>query len=149
MDQYCQIEKINSGDLLNDLYNLCFKLNYIDPENMELNGQFVGLSDIVSELEILTMNALSENSDSEKISKYYDLSMKKIITLAKNVTTGAGLAPDNVIAQAKAIFDSAKAIPSQPAIERRREQLGLPAVAAPDVNELQTLLKNIGADKKL
>jgi heterodisulfide reductase subunit C len=77
------------------------------------------------------------------------IEVTEIITLAKNVTTGAGLAPDNVVAQAKAVFESAKAIPSQPAIERRRQQLGLPAVAEPDVNELQTLLKNIGADKKL
>ena len=40
-----------------------------------------------------------------------------------------GVAPENIYAQAKAVFDSAKAIPSQPAIERRRESLGLPAVA--------------------
>ena len=77
------------------------------------------------------------------------IEVTEIITLAKNVTTGAGLAPDNVVAQAKAVFESGKAIPSQPAIERRREQLGLPAVAAPDVNEVQSLLKAIGADKKL
>ncbi len=78
-----------------------------------------------------------------------NIEVTEIITLAKNVTTGAGLAPDNVVAQAKTVFESGKAIPSQPAIERRREQLGLPAVVAPDVNEVQTLLKAIGADKKL
>jgi hypothetical protein len=60
-----------------------------------------------------------------------------------------GKGPDFVYAQAKAVFENAKAIPSQPAIERRRGQLGLPAVMAPDVNEVQTLLKNIGSDKKL
>ncbi|MFX1257806.1 MAG: 4Fe-4S dicluster domain-containing protein [Promethearchaeota archaeon] len=77
------------------------------------------------------------------------IEVTEIITLAKNVTTAAGMAPDNVVAQAKVVFESGKAIPSQPAIERRRDQLGLPAVAAPNVNEVQTLLKNIGADKKL
>lgn len=77
------------------------------------------------------------------------IEVTEIITLLKNVTTTLGLAPDHIYGQAKAVFDSAKAIPSQPAIERRREQLGLPPVAAPDVNEVQTLLKNIGADKKL
>ena len=77
------------------------------------------------------------------------IEVTEIIALAKNVTTGLGLAPDNVVAQAQAVFDSGKAIPSQPAIERRREQLGLPAVVAPDVNEVQSLLKNIGVDKKL
>lgn len=77
------------------------------------------------------------------------IEITEIIALAKNVTTGAGLAPDGIVAQAKAVFDSGKAIPPQPAIERRREQMGLPAVPAPDVNEVQSLLKNIGADKKL
>ncbi|MFW9899052.1 MAG: 4Fe-4S dicluster domain-containing protein [Candidatus Thorarchaeota archaeon] len=77
------------------------------------------------------------------------IEVTEIIGLAKNIATGAGLAPDNVVAQAKTVFENGKAIPSQPAIERRREQLGLPAVAAPDVNEIQALLKNIGADKKL
>jgi heterodisulfide reductase subunit C len=77
------------------------------------------------------------------------IEVTEIIALAKNVTSGAGLAPDNVVAQAKAVFDSGKAIPSQPAIERRRDQLGLPAVAAPDLDEVQNLLKAIGMDKKL
>ena len=77
------------------------------------------------------------------------IEVTEIITLAKNIAAGAGLGPENVYAQAQAVFDSAKAIPSQPAIEKRREQLGLPPVAAPDVSEVQTLLKNIGADKKL
>ena len=77
------------------------------------------------------------------------IEVTEIITLLKNVTTSLGKAPDHIYGQAKAVFDSAKAIPSQPAIERRREQLGLPAVAAPDVSEIQTLLNNIGAAKKL
>ena len=77
------------------------------------------------------------------------IEVTEIITLAKNVTSGAGLAPDNIVGQTKTVFENGKAIPSQPAIERRREELGLPAVAAPDVIEVQTLLKNIGVDKKL
>jgi len=77
------------------------------------------------------------------------IEVTEIITLAKNVTSGAGLAPDNVVAQAKTVFENGKAIPSQPAIERRREQMGLPAVAAPDINEVQNLLKAVGMDKKL
>ncbi|MHA1241323.1 MAG: hypothetical protein ACTSQU_11090, partial [Promethearchaeota archaeon] len=75
--------------------------------------------------------------------------LTEIFTLLKNQSVANGDAPDFIYSQAKAIFDSAKAIPTQPAIERRREQLGLPAVAEPDVSEFQTLLKNIGVDKKL
>ena len=77
------------------------------------------------------------------------IELTEIFNFLKNESVAKGDAPDFIYAQAKAIFDTAKAIPSQPAIERRREQLGLPAVAAPDINELQALLKNIGADKKL
>ncbi len=77
------------------------------------------------------------------------IELTEIFTFLKNESVKAGNAPDFIYGQAQAIFDSAKAIPSQPAIERRREQLGIPAVDAPDVNEVQTLLKNIGSDKKL
>ena len=78
-----------------------------------------------------------------------NIELTEIFTLLKNQSVAAGNGPDFIYSQAQAIFDSAKAIPSQPAIERRREQLGLPPVAAPDVSEFQTLLKNMGADKKL
>ena len=78
-----------------------------------------------------------------------NIELTEIFSFLKNQSVAKGDAPDFIYAQAKAVFDSAKAIPPQPAIERRRQQLGLPAVAAPDINEVQTLLKNIGADKKL
>lgn len=78
-----------------------------------------------------------------------NIELTEIFTLLKNMSIEQGRGPEFIYSQAKAIFENAKAIPSQPAIERRREQLGLPTVAAPDVDELQTLLKNIGADKKL
>ncbi|MHA2390707.1 MAG: 4Fe-4S dicluster domain-containing protein [Promethearchaeota archaeon] len=78
-----------------------------------------------------------------------NIELTEIFTFLKNTSIALGKGPDFIYGQAKAIFDSAKAIPSQPAIERRRDQLGLPAVVTPDVNEVQTLLKNIGSDKKL
>jgi len=77
------------------------------------------------------------------------IELTEIFSFLKNVSTAKGNAPENIYAQAKAIFENAKAIPSQAAIERRRQQMGIPAVAAPDVNEIQTLLKNMGTDKKL
>ncbi|MFX0012630.1 MAG: 4Fe-4S dicluster domain-containing protein [Candidatus Hermodarchaeota archaeon] len=77
------------------------------------------------------------------------IELTEIFTFLKNRSVEQGKAPEFIYSQAKAIYESAKAIPSQPAIERRREQLGLPAVVAPDVAELQTLLKNIGAEHKL
>jgi len=78
-----------------------------------------------------------------------NIELTEIFTFLKNQSVEQGKGPEFIYSQAQAIFENAKAIPSQPAIERRREQLGLPTVAAPDVNELQTLLRNIGSDKKL
>jgi heterodisulfide reductase subunit C len=78
-----------------------------------------------------------------------NIELTEIFTFLKNESIELGKGPEHLYSQAKTVFENAKAIPSQPAIERRREQLGLPAVAAPDINEIQTLLKNIGMDKKL
>jgi heterodisulfide reductase subunit C len=78
-----------------------------------------------------------------------NIELTEIFTFLKNESVKKGDAPEYLIGQAKAIFDSAKAIPSQPAIERRREQLGLPSVVTPNVEEVQTLFKSIGSDKYL
>ncbi|MFX1301942.1 MAG: 4Fe-4S dicluster domain-containing protein [Promethearchaeota archaeon] len=77
------------------------------------------------------------------------IELTEIFTFLKNQSISQGQGPEFIYSQAKMVFDNAKAIPSQPAIERRREQLGLPAVVTPDVNEVQTLMKNIGAESKL
>ncbi|MBY9005216.1 MAG: 4Fe-4S dicluster domain-containing protein [Candidatus Lokiarchaeota archaeon] len=78
-----------------------------------------------------------------------NIELTEIFTFLKNESITKGEGPDYLYSQAKAIFENAKAIPSQSAIERRRQQLGLPAVATPNVKEIQTLLRNIGSDKKL
>ena len=67
----------------------------------------------------------------------------------KNQSIALGKGPDYIIEQAKTILDYAKAIPSQPAIERRRQELGLPAVLEPDISEVQTLLTNLGIKDKI
>ncbi|MFX0033341.1 MAG: 4Fe-4S dicluster domain-containing protein [Promethearchaeota archaeon] len=77
------------------------------------------------------------------------IELTEIFTFLKNKSTEQGNAPDFIYSQAKTIFDNAKAIPPQPAIERRRDQLGLPTIMTPDISELQTLLRNIGANKKI
>ncbi|MBY8979525.1 MAG: 4Fe-4S dicluster domain-containing protein [Candidatus Lokiarchaeota archaeon] len=67
----------------------------------------------------------------------------------KNQSIALGKGPDYIIEQAITIFDNAKAIPSQPAIERRRQELGLPAVSEPNISEVQTLLTNLGIKDKI
>jgi heterodisulfide reductase subunit C len=78
-----------------------------------------------------------------------NIELTEIFTFLKNESVKQGKAPEYLYGQAKAIFESAKAIASQPAIERRREQLGLPAVSGPNVSEVQILMKNVGASKYL
>jgi len=67
----------------------------------------------------------------------------------KNQSIALGNGPGYIIEQARTIFDNAKAIPSQPAIKRRRQELGLPAVSEPDISEVQTLLTNLGIKDKI
>ena len=78
-----------------------------------------------------------------------DIKLTKLFTSLKNQSIAQNKGPDFVFKQARAIFDNAKAIPSQLAIERRRQELGLPAVSKPDVNEIQTLFRNLGINNKL
>jgi len=78
-----------------------------------------------------------------------DIKLTKLFTSLKNQSIAQNKGPDFVFKQARAIFDNAKAIPSQLAIERRRQELGLAAVSKPDVNEIQTLFRNLGINKKL
>ena len=78
-----------------------------------------------------------------------NIELTEIFTFLKNESVKKGNAPEYLIGQAKAIFESAKAIPSQPAIERRREQLGLPSVVSPNVEEVQSIFKNTGSHKYL
>jgi heterodisulfide reductase subunit C len=75
--------------------------------------------------------------------------LTEIFTILKNLSVEKGEAPDYYTTQAATILENAKAIPMQPAIERRREQLGLPKVLSPDTNEVKKLLKVTNLTEKL
>ena len=77
------------------------------------------------------------------------IALTEIFALLKNKSVQAGTAPEYYTTQAKMILENGKAIPMQPAIERRREKLELPPVQAPDLNEIQTILKTTKLDKKI
>ncbi|GAH00524.1 unnamed protein product, partial [marine sediment metagenome] len=66
----------------------------------------------------------------------------ELFTTLKNMSTERGEAPPHYYTQAETILEHGKAIPSQPAIERRREELKLPPIQKPDVNEIQKLLSS-------
>ena len=60
-----------------------------------------------------------------------------------------GEAPAHYTGQASTVLEHGKAIPMQPAIERRRRQLGLPEIMAPDMNEVKKLLEATKLPEKL
>jgi len=69
------------------------------------------------------------------------IELTEVFYILKNMSLAKGEGPDYFIGQASAIFDYGKAIPSQPAIERRRQQFGLPPVQSPSTDDVQKLLK--------
>ena len=75
--------------------------------------------------------------------------LTEIFTILKNISIERGEAPDYYTTQASTILENAKAIPMQPAIERRREQLGLPKVMEPDIAEVKKLLTSTKLPEKL
>jgi heterodisulfide reductase subunit C len=58
-----------------------------------------------------------------------------------------GKGPEYYTTQATAIYESGKAIPSQAAIERRREQMSLPQIEPPNVEEVQKILNQTKLNK--
>ena len=77
------------------------------------------------------------------------IELTEIFTVLKNMSIAAGEGPDYYTTQASTIYDAGKAIPPQPAIERRREQLGLPKIEEPDVSEVQKILNETKLNKIL
>jgi heterodisulfide reductase subunit C len=75
--------------------------------------------------------------------------LTEIFTILKNMSVERGEAPTHYTGQASAVLEYGKAIPSQPAIERRRTQLGLPAIMAPDIDEVKKLLEATKLPEKL
>jgi heterodisulfide reductase subunit C len=77
------------------------------------------------------------------------IELTETFAILKNQSVFLGKSPNYIYEQAKTIFENAKAIASQPVIERRRNELQLPEVTQPNLDEIQTLLRNIGVGEKL
>ena len=65
-----------------------------------------------------------------------------VFTTLKNMSFKRGEAPNGYARQVLTVLEHGKAIPKQPAIERRRQELNLPSIMDPDVEEIQLLLKS-------
>jgi heterodisulfide reductase subunit C len=118
-----------------------------NPRSNILNVLF-GLKDAIFLSDIITIWGCTLCDTCDEVCPQ-KVELTEIFTFLKNESTKRGDAPDNITGQVKAIFETAKAVPLQPSIMRRRISMGLPTITEPDVNEVQTLLKNIGVDKKL
>ncbi|MHA2008740.1 MAG: 4Fe-4S dicluster domain-containing protein [Promethearchaeota archaeon] len=77
------------------------------------------------------------------------IELTETFAFLKNQSIAQNNGPEFIYDQARAIFENAKAIPLQSAIEKRRDQMGLPASLKPDIQEVQTILRNLGVVKKL
>lgn len=75
------------------------------------------------------------------------IELTEVFTVLKNISIAEGKGPDYYTTQASVIYESGKAIPSQPAIERRREQMSLPQIEPPNVEEVQKILNQTKLNK--
>ncbi len=78
-----------------------------------------------------------------------DIELTEIFYILRNMSVKAGEAPEAYVAQAKTILENGKAIPKQPAIQRRREQMGLKDLPDPSLTEVQTIFKETKLDEIL
>jgi len=77
------------------------------------------------------------------------IELTHIFYTLRNLSVKAKEAPAAYITQAKTIWENAKAIPKQPAIQRRREQMNLSELPDPDLGEIQAILKETKLDEVL
>ena len=129
----CPISKVTNGSY-NPRRNLLISL--------------LGYKDLLLEGDSLMVWGCTDCHTCEEVCPQH-IELTDLFSTLKNQSIDLGKGPDYIVEQAKTIFSSAKAISSQPAIERRRAELGLPSVSEPNINEIQTLFKNLGLEDKL
>ena len=107
-----------------------------------------GYKDLLFEEDDLVVWGCTDCHSCEEVCPQH-IELTDLFGYLKNHSISLGKGPAYIIEQARTIFNNAKAIPSQPALERRRQELGLPPLLEPDLNEVQALLKNLGLKEKL
>ncbi len=120
--------------------------NEYDPRRTILNS-LLGYKEAVFSAKVNIWGCTACDTCDEVCPQKIELS--EIFSFIKNVSTARKGAPEFIYTQSEIIFNTGKAIPPQPAIERRRRLLNLPDVPEPDVNEVQTIIKNLARIKGL
>ncbi len=77
------------------------------------------------------------------------IGLTEIFAVLKNISIQMGQGPAHYTGQASTVYDHGKAIPMQPAIERRRKDFGLPDIQPPNVDEVQKILNATKLNKIL
>ncbi|TFF97715.1 MAG: 4Fe-4S dicluster domain-containing protein [Promethearchaeota archaeon] len=78
-----------------------------------------------------------------------NIELTEIFGVLKNMSIKRGEAPEYFTQQASTIYEAGKAIPMSSAVERRREQFDLPAIEAPNLDEVQKILQQTNLIKIL
>ncbi|MHA1145566.1 MAG: 4Fe-4S dicluster domain-containing protein [Candidatus Helarchaeota archaeon] len=73
--------------------------------------------------------------------------LTEIFDHVKNICVMEGNYPEAYKLQGKSVFEQGLAVPFNPAILRRRQQLGLPEIQTVPIAEIQDLLIELGFDK--
>jgi heterodisulfide reductase subunit C len=73
-----------------------------------------------------------------------EIPITEIISILKNYSTQEGKAPKYYPTLTQSIIDCGKAIPSQTAIEKRREKMALPVSTSVPVEEIKTIMEATG-----
>ncbi|MHA1145268.1 MAG: 4Fe-4S double cluster binding domain-containing protein [Candidatus Helarchaeota archaeon] len=120
-----------------------------NPRRIILNA-FLGLKDAVikSKDDNVNLYACTYCDTCDEVCPS-NIELTEIFYLLKNISLAENKGPEWPIAQAKVIYENGLAIPMQAAIEKRRERMGLSGLPAPDVSDIQTILKETGVAELL
>ena len=121
--------------------------NRYDPRIIILNS-FLGVNTFIGEKENFSIWGCTVCDNCDEVCPQ-KIELTEVFTVLKNMSIAKGEGPEYFTTQASTIYDHGKAIPSQPAIERRREQLGLSEIQPPNVEEVQKLLNETKLNKIL
>lgn len=69
-----------------------------------------------------------------------DVRPVEVITALKNMSTGTGFAPVDIPEVVDRIFETGRSVPVPKSVARQREQLGLPPLPEPPVDEVMQLI---------
>ena len=76
-----------------------------------------------------------------------EIPITDIISLLKNVSVSLGVSPEFYPSSTRAVLECGMAIPVQPAVEKRRESLGIGLAPAIPAEEIRKLMQATGIDK--